>query len=145
MIWYPGIHTFMTVLMSVIIPVFDSARKGSHKLLITTVDTDILVLEIAYAERLGVQKLWTDFGFGTKKKFRYLAAHEISQALGSAKSRALPMFRSFTRCDMVSELAGNGKKCTAGLGSVSGDNRVIQALIQLVQRMMDVTHRFYVL
>ena len=45
--------------MSVIILVFDSARKGSHKLLIGTVDTDILVLEIAYAERLGVQKLWT--------------------------------------------------------------------------------------
>ena len=45
--------------MSVVILVFDSARKGSHKLLIRTVDTDILVLEIAYAERLGVQKLWT--------------------------------------------------------------------------------------
>ena len=67
--------------MSVIILVFDSARKGSQKLLIRTVDTDILVLEIAYAERLGVQKLWT--AFGTKKKFRYLAAHAISQALGS--------------------------------------------------------------
>ena len=102
--------------MSVIILVFDSARKGSQKLLVRTVDTDILVLEIAYAERLGVQKLWT--AFGTKKKFRYLAAHAISQALGSAKSRALPMFRSFTRCDMVSGLAGNGKKCMVGLGSV---------------------------
>ena len=98
------------------------SRKGSQKLLIRTVDTDIMVLEIAYVERLGVQKLWT--AFGTKKKFRYLAAHAISQALGSAKSRALPMFRSFTRCDMVSELAGNGKKCMVGLGSVSEDNRV---------------------
>ena len=92
------------------------SRKGSQKLLIRTVDTDILVLEIAYAERLGVQKLWT--AFGTKTKFRYLAGHAISQALGSAKARALPMFRSFTRCDMVPELAGNGKKCMAGLGSV---------------------------
>ena len=82
---------------------------------------------------------------GTKKKFRYLAAHAISQALGSAKSRALPTFRSFTRCDMVSELAGNSNKCMVGLGSVSEDNRVIQALVQLVQRMMDVTHRFSVL
>ena len=36
--------------MRVIIIVFDSARKGSQKLLIRTVDTDILVLEIAYAE-----------------------------------------------------------------------------------------------
>ena len=74
-----------------------------------------------------------------------MAAHAISQALGSGKSRALPMFHSFTRCDMVSELAGNGKQCMVGLGSVSQDNIVIQALIQLVQRMMDVTHRFSVL
>ena len=88
---------------------------------------------------MGIQKLWT--AFGTKKKFHYLAAHAISQALGSGKSRALPMFRSFTRCDMVSELAGNGKKCI----SPPEDNRVIQALIQLVQRMMDVTHRLSVL
>ena len=43
--------------MSVTILVFDSARKVSQKLLIRTVDTDILVLEIAYAERLSVQKL----------------------------------------------------------------------------------------
>ena len=79
----------------VIIHAFDAARKGSQKLLIRTVDTDILVLAIAYVERLGVQELWV--AFGTGKKFRYLAAHEISQALGSAKSRALPMFHSFTR------------------------------------------------
>ena len=45
----------------------------------------------------------------------------------------------------VSESAENGKKCMVGLGSVSEDNRVIQALIQLVQRMMDVTHRICVL
>ena len=100
--------------MSVIIPVFDSARKGSQKLLIRNVDIDIVVMDIGYAERLGVQELWT--AFGTKKKFRYLAAHAISQTLGSAKS--LPMFRSFTKCDMVSELAGNGKQCMVDLGSV---------------------------
>ena len=98
----------MQLRKSVIILVFGSARKGIQTLLIITVDTDILVLEIAYAERLGVHKLLT--AFGTEKTFCYLAAHAISQALGSAKSRALPMFRSFTRWDMVSELAGNGTK-----------------------------------
>ncbi len=96
--------------MSVIIIVFDSARKGSQTLLMRTVDTYILALGIVYVERLGVQKLLT--AFGTKKTFCYLAAHAISQASGSAKSRALPMFRSFTRCDMVSELAGNGNRST---------------------------------
>ena len=39
---------------------FDAARKGSQKLelLIRTVDTYILVLTIAYVERLSVQELW---------------------------------------------------------------------------------------
>ena len=38
----------------VIIHAFYATRKGSPKLLIITVDTEILVLEIAYIERLGV-------------------------------------------------------------------------------------------
>ena len=67
-------------------------------------------------ERLGFRELWVAFGRG--KKVRYLAAHEISQASGSAKSRALPMFHSFTGCDTVSETA---KNYMDGL-SVSEDN-----------------------
>jgi hypothetical protein len=86
----------------------DAANKGSQKLLIRTVDTDILVLAVAYVERLGVQELWV--AFGTGKKFRYLPAHQIFQALGSVKAKSLPMFHAFTGCDTVSAFAGKGKK-----------------------------------
>ena len=100
----------------VIILVFDSARKGSQKLLVRTIDTDILVLEIAYAERLGVQNYGQPLV--QRRNFAIWQLTRSAKALGSTKSRALPMFRSFTRCDMVSELAGNGKKCMVCLGSV---------------------------
>ena len=50
----------------VIINAFDAARKGSHKLLIRTVDTNILVQAIAYVESLGVQELWIALSTGTK-------------------------------------------------------------------------------
>ena len=56
-----------------------------------------------------------------------MAAHEISHALGSEKSRTLPMCHSFTGCDAVSAFAGkrnkNGMDC---LENVSEDNKVIQ-------------------
>ena len=56
-----------------------------------------------------------------------LVLHAISQALGSAKPRALPKFHSFTVCDTVSAFAGKRtEKCMDGLESVLGDNRVIQ-------------------
>ena len=45
---------------------FDAARKGSQMLLIRTVDTYILVLAIAYTEKLSVEELWIAFGKGKK-------------------------------------------------------------------------------
>ena len=109
----------------VIIHAFDAARKGSQKLLIRTVDTDILVLAIAYVERLGVQELWV--AFGTGKKFRYLAAYEISQALGSAKIKSASDVSFIHRMRHgVSLCRKRQKNCMGGLESVSEDNRVIQ-------------------
>lgn len=92
----------------VILHASDAANKGSKKCLIRTVDTDILVLAIAYVERIGVEELWV--AFGTGKGFCYLPAHEIACALGSPKAASLPMFHAFTGCDTVSAFAGKGKK-----------------------------------
>ena len=91
----------------VIIHAFDAGRKGRQKLLIRTVDTDILVLAIAYVESFDAQELWIIFVTG--KKVGYLAGHGISQALGLAKSRALLIFHAFTGCDTVSIFAGKCK------------------------------------
>ena len=60
--------------------VADAVREGHNQITVRTVDTDILVLAIATAEELSVSELWV--AFGTGNNFRYLAAHEMSIALG---------------------------------------------------------------
>lgn len=92
----------------VIIHAYDAAKKGSHEIKIRTVDTDILVLAVANMEKLYVQELWV--AFVTGKTFRYLPAHEIANALGSATAIASPIFHALTGCDTVSAFAGRGKK-----------------------------------
>ena len=55
-------------------------------------------------------ELWVAFGTGTH--LRYLAAHEIVEALYTNVARALPAFHAFTGCDTVSCFFGKGKKTT---------------------------------
>lgn len=86
-----------------------AANHGHHKILLKTVDTDVVVLAVSVAQGLQPEdELW--LAFGTGKSFRYLAAHEIAAGLGPEKAQALPMFHALTGCDTVSSFAGHGKK-----------------------------------
>ncbi len=84
-----------------------AALCGGHlKILIRTVDTDVVVLT---AVTLGPEyEIW--LAFGTGKHFRHLEAHKIDTGLGSKKAQALPMFHALTGCDTVSSFVGHGKK-----------------------------------
>ena len=53
-------------------------------------------------------EIWLTFGTGTH--FQHLAAHKMSNELGTQKSQALPMFHALTGCDTVSSFVGLGKK-----------------------------------
>ena len=69
-----------------------AALRG-HKILIRTVDTDVVVLAVSVAETLGPEyELW--LAFGTGKHFRHLAAHKIAIGLRPKKAQALPMFHA---------------------------------------------------
>ena len=58
-----------------------ATNHGHHKILIKTVDTDVVVLAVSVAQGLLPEdELW--LAFGTGKSFRYLAAHEIAVGLG---------------------------------------------------------------
>ena len=86
-----------------------AAQHGHHKILVRTVDTDVVVLAVMVAQTLPDEdELWV--AFGTGKSFRYLPVHEISLSLGPDKSRALPIFHALTGCDTVSAFVGHGKK-----------------------------------
>jgi len=85
----------------------DAAQRGNDRILIRTVDTDVVVLAVMATQRLSV-KIW--LAFGTGKSLRFLPAHDIATALGPEKSKALPMFHALTGCDTVSAFAGRGKR-----------------------------------
>jgi len=86
-----------------------ASQNGHSKIMIRTVDTDVVVLAVSVANTLPEQsELW--LAFGTGKHFRYLAAHEITTLLGPEKASALPMFHALTGCDTVSAFVGHGKR-----------------------------------
>jgi len=72
------------------------------------VDSDIVVLAIAFYEQLGLSKLWIGFGSGTN--YRDIPVHSIHAQHVPSKSLVLPLFRALTGCDTTSQLLGCGKK-----------------------------------
>ena len=99
-----------------ILHVNHATHHGHHKIMIRTVDTDVVVLAVSVVKDLGQEtELW--LAFGTGKNFRYIAAHEIAVGLGPQKAKALPMFHSLTGCDTVSSFVGCGKKLQYKQGS----------------------------
>ena len=88
--------------------VADAANHGYGKVMIRTVDSDVLVLAIAAVQQLSIDELWLAFASG--KSFRYLPAHEMARALGPEKCIALPFMHAFSGCDTVSSFAGRGKR-----------------------------------
>ena len=76
--------------------VAQAARHGHQRILVYTVDTDVVVLAVMVAaQKLSSQyEIW--LAFGTGKNFRYLATHEMASCLGPERSLALPMFHAMT-------------------------------------------------
>ena len=78
----------------------DAVRHGNTRVSIRTVDTGVVVLAVASAQRLSLSELW--IAFGTGKNFRFLACHEMARALGPNRCIGLSLFHAFTGCDTVS-------------------------------------------
>ena len=96
----------------------DAVQCGFTKILLRTVDTDVLILAVAFVEKLkelqGDQTIELWVGFGTGAHLRYIATHDISSKLKPQVPKALPFFHAFTGCDTVSYFYGKGKKDSNG-------------------------------
>ena len=90
-----------------ILHIAHAARQGCKNIQIRTVDTDVVVLALAYFQKLGITRLWIAFGNG--KHYRILAIHDIAQSLGQQMCEGMPFFHAFTGCDTVSSFSGRGK------------------------------------
>ena len=78
-----------------------------NKMVIWSVDTDIVVLAVCKLHELHAEKLWIAFGVGNY--FRYIAVHNIACKLEIDKSIALPLFHRLPGCDTSSFVTGKGK------------------------------------
>ena len=78
------------------------------KILIRTADTDVVVLAVAFLQKLDVEELWVAFGVG--KHLRYLSIHKIASSLNTERCEGLPFFHALTGCDTVSFFSGKCKK-----------------------------------
>ena len=95
----------------------DSANKGYRRIILGTVDTDVLILAVSSVMSLDDTEIW--IALGTGEHLRYIPAHDIAKELGQEKALPLPMFHAFTGCDTVSSFAYRGKRLHLTYGSLS--------------------------
>ena len=86
----------------------DAASRGHKKMIVRTVDTDVVVLAVSVFEQLGIDELWLDFGVGKHRK--YIGSHLVAQAIGRRKSKCLSFFNALTGCDTTFSFLGHGKR-----------------------------------
>ena len=86
----------------------DAVQKVSRKLLVRTVDTDVVVLAISKFHQISPDELW--MAFDTKSNFCDLPIHDIISGMDRKICTTLPVFHALTRCDTVSAFGGRGKK-----------------------------------
>ena len=92
----------------IMLHVYIASQCGYRRVMIRTIDTDVVVLAVSKMQDIVVDELW--IAFGTGKHFRYLAIHDIAAQLGHQKAKALPMLNALTGCDTISFFSGKGKR-----------------------------------
>ena len=118
----------------------DALQQGYKKILLRTVDTDVLVLAAAFLQQITEGEhldLWV--AFGTGNHFQYIVAHEIATKLGPEVSKALPVFHAFTGCDTVSFFGGREKKTALEAWKSYPD--VTNAFLALAYKPLEVSSR----
>jgi len=95
--------------------VADVVRARYSKILIKTVDTDVVVLAIAFQQKIACLELWV--AIETGQHLRYTSAHELACVLGPERVCALPLFHAFTGCDTVSAFVGWERRLVGKFGT----------------------------
>ena len=78
-----------------------------EKILVLTVDTDLVVIALGVFHKLNTAELWIEMGVGGSKQ--WIPIHKYSQLLGEDVCKALPFWFALTGCDTTSHFYGIGK------------------------------------
>ena len=125
-----------------------AVNEGHHKIIIRTVDTDVVIIAVSIISTLNANELWV--AFGTGRHLRYIPTHLIALSLGPVKSKVLPMFHAYTGCDTVSSFANRGKKTAWDIWKTYGKltdafHSVMLAPDELTEETISTVERFTVL
>ena len=85
----------------------NASKSGFKRLLIVTVDTDVVVLALCHFFNLDLQDLWIEIGTG--KNRRWFPIHLHVETLQQEMCQTLHFWFALTGCDSVSMFAGWGK------------------------------------
>ena len=103
----------------IIVDVLDTARNGCKKIIVRTVDTDVLVILIGQfhhiKERHSIIELSIAFSVG--KDYTMYSINEICRKFERDACKVLPVFHAFTGCDTTSSFHGKGKRVHGKLGN----------------------------
>ena len=92
--------------------VLHALSKGAQNMLVSTVDTDVIVILVGIFHKLREAypntQLWVAFGKG--RHFRHYHINSICDNLSRSKSEALPFLHAFAVSDTTSQFGGKGTK-----------------------------------
>ena len=74
-------------------------RQSLNRVVIHTVDTDVVLLGISAVSQRNALKLF--IAFTAQKNFGYINVNDLAIFLGNDESKVLPIFHAFTGCDTV--------------------------------------------
>ena len=100
----------------IILPLTHALKKEHKEAYVHTVDSDIVILAIAFFDQINFSKLW--IGFGCGKYYRYSHMHN-----------AFPLFHAFCGCDTTSHILGCGKKKVWGAWQIMPE--ITETLLKL--------------
>ena len=86
----------------------DAVNRGSRKVCVRTVDTDVIVLAIVSFEKINPDELLVAFGSGAS--FKYIPVHQLVNTIQPQMCSTLPFFHALSGCDTVSSFSGRAKK-----------------------------------
>ena len=95
----------------IILHLAHASSQGHERAYVRTVDSDVVVLAIAFFDQLHISKLC--IGFGTAKNYRDIPVHDIHSRLGPTMSPSLPLLHALSGCDTTSQLLLECGKNTA--------------------------------
>ena len=106
------------------------------KVLIRTLDTDVVAISVSLFGQLHLLGLW--LAIQTGKHLRCLDIHKIAVLLGLEKWKCLTLFHTFNGCDQVLFFAGRGKKAAWNTWNHFGELTTSFPSMSLLRKLEDI-------